>query len=109
MRTRINIKTISVNEAWMGRRYKTKKYKVYEVILLNLLPKRYKVPKGKLEVYYKFGLSNKNADCDNNIKQFQDCLQKKYEFNDCMIYKLMAEKEDVKKGNEFVKFEIKKI
>ena len=40
----IDIKPLSVNEAWQGRRYKTPKYKQYQETLLWLLPK-IKIPK----------------------------------------------------------------
>ncbi len=105
---RLNIKPLSVNEAWKGRRFKTDKYKKYERNILLILP-RLKVPEGKLEVSLKFGLSNKNADVDNPVKCFIDCLQKKYGFNDRHIYKINLEKEDVKKGCEYIEFEIKKL
>ncbi len=101
----INIKPLSVNEAFQGRRFKTNKYKQYEHDLLYLLPK-IKVPEGKLKVYYEFGLSNKNADGDNCIKQFQDIISKKYNFNDKQIYKWEVIKVDVKKGEEYIKFKI---
>lgn len=34
MATRIDIKTLSVNEAWQGKRFKTEKYKLYQNTLL---------------------------------------------------------------------------
>jgi len=36
---RINYKPLSVNEAWQGKRFKTKAYKDYEKSLMLLLPK----------------------------------------------------------------------
>jgi len=69
------------------------------------LPKL-KVPEGKLKVYYEFGLSSKNADGDNCIKQFQDIISKKYGFNDKQIYDWRVKKVDTKKGGEYIKFEI---
>jgi len=104
----VKIKALSVNEAYRGRRFKTNKYKAFEQELWYLLPNK-NIPKGKLEIYYKFGLSSKGSDYDNCIKAFQDILQKKYVFNDNLIYKATIEKEDVKKGEEYIKFEIKKL
>ncbi len=101
----VKIKPLSVNNAWRGRRFKTNEYKQYEEDLNKILPS-IKVPEGKLEVFYRFGLSSKNADGDNCIKQFQDIISKKYNFNDKNIYKWTIEKEDVKKGDEFVEFKI---
>jgi len=102
---RINIKPLSANNAWRGRRFKTPEYKNYEEELLWILPKM-KVPLGKLEVYYEFGLSSKNADGDNCIKQFQDIISKKYGFNDKNIYLWHIKKVDVKKGDEYIDFEV---
>ena len=103
---RVNIKPLSVNEAWQGRRFKTDKYKSFENELLCLL-KKMEIPKGKLILVAKFGLSSLNADWDNPIKPFQDVIQKKYGFNDRQIYKGIIEKVDVKKGDEFIDFELK--
>lgn len=102
---RIDIKPLSVNEAWKGRRYKTDKYKRFELELLHKL-KSMEIPKGKLILTVTFGLSSKNADWDNPIKPFQDVISKKYKFNDRIIYKGIIEKVDVKKGNEFIDFKI---
>jgi Holliday junction resolvase RusA-like endonuclease len=62
---------------------------------------------GKMSLFLRFGLSSKNADIDNPVKPFVDCLQKRYGFNDRHIYKLTVEKVDVKKGDEFIEFELK--
>jgi len=104
----IYIKPLSVNEVWQGRRFKTQKYKDYETLVYVNLPKKYKIPAGKLIVAYNFGVSSKNADVDNLIKPLTDILQKKYGFNDRQIYQLHAEKMDVKKGQEFIEFIIEK-
>ncbi|NCC70881.1 RusA family crossover junction endodeoxyribonuclease [bacterium] len=104
-RNRLNIKPLSVNKAWQGKRFKTKDYKVYEQELLLILPK-YNIPKGNLEIIYEVGYSNKLSDIDNFVKPFQDILQKKYNFDDNRIYKMIVEKKIVKKGEEYIKFEI---
>lgn len=103
--TKIKIKPLSANQAWRGRRFKTDNYKSFEKELYYLLPKL-KIPVGKLKVFYKFGLSNKQADADNCIKQCQDILCKKYNFNDNKIYKWIIEKVITKKGEEFIEFNI---
>tara|TARA_R110000851_G_scaffold225021_1_gene377845 strand:- start:143 stop:466 length:324 start_codon:yes stop_codon:yes gene_type:complete len=102
---KLNIKALSVNQAWKGKRFKTDAYKAYERSILIMLPKL-SIPQGKLCVSLSFGLSSKNADVDNPVKCFIDCLQKKYGFNDRNIYELSVTKTDVKKGNEFIDFEI---
>ena len=103
---KLNIKPMSVNEAWQGKRFKTNKYKSYERDIIIMLPKM-DIPQGKLVVNIRFGFSNKCSDIDNPVKCFVDCLQKKYGFNDRDIYAMNLEKLDVKKGEEFIFFTIK--
>lgn len=105
----IEIKPISVNQCWQGRRFKTDKYKVFEKEVLLLLPKNYNIPSGKLKISLKWGFSSKLSDWDNPIKPFQDILQKKYNFDDKRIFMATVEKEIVKKGNEYIKFSIEKL
>lgn len=102
---RLNIKALSVNQAYQGRRFKTITYKRYEQEVLLKLPVM-DVPEGKLSLSLTFGLSSKNADIDNPVKLFVDCLQKKYGFNDRRIYSMDLVKVDVKKGDEFIDFSI---
>ena len=103
---KINIKPLSVNECWRGKRYKTPAYLNYEKHLLYRL-KPIKLPEPPFEVFYEFGLSSKNSDWDNPIKPFQDILQKKFGFNDKEIQVAHVKKTLVKKGDEYVFFDIK--
>ena len=103
---KVNIKPLSINQCFQGRRFKTPKYKQYEKELMILLP-ALNVPSGLLEVVITFGLSSKLNDIDNGLKPFIDILQKKYLFNDRDIYKLIVEKKIVPKGEEFIECEIK--
>ena len=105
---RLDIKPLSVNEAWQGRRVKTAKYRKYERDILLLLQPMI-IPDGKLELYLKWGFSSAGSDWDNPIKPFQDCLQKKYDFNDNRVVRAVTEKVKVKKGDEYIEFEIKSI
>jgi len=106
---KIEIKPLSVNQCWAGRRFKTPKYKNFEKEVLLLLPNNYKVPLGALKITLKWGFSSKLADWDNPIKPFQDILQQKYNFNDSRIVKATVEKEIVKKGKEYIEFNITKL
>lgn len=101
----INIKPMTVNRAWQGRRYKTPEYKQYERDVLLLLPK-IAIPDGELSLYIQAGFSSKNADIDNIAKPFIDILQKKYKFNDSRIFRLTLQKEIVPKGKEYIYFRI---
>ncbi len=104
----IHIKPLSVNEAWEGMRFKTNKYTRYENNVLLLLPK-IKLPKPPYKVYITYGFSSKGSDIDNPTKMFLDILQKKYNFNDSLIYELILKKTIVSKKSEFVKFSIETI
>lgn len=105
----IEIKPLSVNEAWQGRRFKTEKYKNYEKLLLLSLPASKKNwDKIPIELTLAIGFSNVASDIDNAVKPFIDVLQKRYKFNDKYIFRLVVEKEMVTKGKEFIRFTIKK-
>lgn len=102
---KIKYKPMSVNLAFQGKRFKTKLYKYYERDLLVILPK-INVPNVLLKIDVTFGFSNKGSDIDNPLKPFLDILQKKYGFNDSKIYELNVKKVIVKKGSEFIDFNI---
>lgn len=105
---KVNIKPLSVNEAWQGKRFKTEKYKKYESVLLLLLPK-INIPKPPYKIELTFGMSNYLSDFDNPVKPFIDVLQKKYGFNDRDIIEANIKKTKVNKGNEFIIFNIQNI
>jgi Holliday junction resolvase RusA-like endonuclease len=102
---RIDIKPLSVNEVWQGKRFKTRKYTNYEKDMLHLLP-NIKVPKYPLKIEITWGFSSVASDIDNPTKPFLDVLQKKYGFDDKMIYELILHKTLVKRGFEFIEFTI---
>jgi len=103
---RLDIKPLSVNQAWKGRRFKTDKYKQYERDILMIL-RPVVIPEGFLELTLTFGFSNPLSDFDNPVKPFVDCLQKKYGFNDKMIKLCTINIDSVKKGQEFIEWELK--
>lgn len=102
---KIDIKPLSVNKAWQGRRYKTKAYKAFEKEMLLLLPKLKNPITTPIKISLVFGFSNKLSDIDNPIKMVLDIMQKKYKFNDRDIYELNIKKEITKKGDEFIKID----
>lgn len=102
--TEINIKPMSVNEAWQGRRFKTDKYLKYERDLLFMLPKIH-IPEAPYHVALHFGMSAL-SDIDNPVKPFLDIMQKKYKINDRDISVLSVNKWKVRKGHEFINFSI---
>jgi Holliday junction resolvase RusA-like endonuclease len=105
---KLDIKPLSINAAFQGKRFKTPLYKAYETKMLLMLPKSIgKIP-DQIEVNLTFGFSNKASDIDNCVKLFLDLLQKKYRFNDSQIYRLNIHKVLTDKGLDFIEFEIKK-
>jgi hypothetical protein len=105
---KINLKPLSVNQAWRGRRFKTDKYKQYEKDLGWMLPKNIKVGLPPYTVYYEFGVSAQ-SDGDNNIKELQDILASTYNFKDSHILEWCVKKVIVPKGKEYLIFQINSI
>lgn len=102
---KINIKPLSVNRAWQGKRFKTSEYENYEKLMLCLLPAG-QLPEPPYRIYYEFGFSNTQSDYDNPCKPLGDILQKKYKFNDKDIYEAYIRKRIVKKGEEYIRIRI---
>jgi len=102
---RIDIKPLSVNQAWQGKRFKTPAYKRYERDVLLML-KPMAIPDGDLAIEITYGFSNRQSDVDNPTKLFIDVLQKKYGFNDSRVTRLNLIKQQVKKGYEYIDFQI---
>jgi len=100
----LNIKPLSVNKAWQGKRYKSPEYKKYEIQVLRMLPdieiKEFK----RLKITY--GFSNMMSDIDNPTKLVLDLLQKKYNVNDRDLIYLVLHKVKTKKGEEFIEIEL---
>lgn len=101
----IRIKPLSVNEAFQGKRFKTAKYDTFIRSMLYQLPK-ITLPQAPYSMNIVLGYSSKASDIDNGLKSLLDCLVKKYGFDDREIYQMNVKKEIVKKGSEFIKFEI---
>ena len=106
---KLDIKPLSVNKAFQGRRFKTKEYKAFEKTMLTILPKNKINVLNSLKITLEYGFSNKLSDIDNPCKMVLDCLCKKYGFDDRQIYELIQKKEIVKKGSEFIEIDIKSL
>ncbi len=92
MHIELNVKPLSVNDSWKGRRFKTDLYKKYERDLLLLLPKmKGKIP-DMIAIDIHFVFSSKASDIDNPVKPLLDILQKKYGFDDKNIFELNIRK-----------------
>jgi len=105
---KIDLKPVSINEAFQGKRFKTQKCKDFEQQFFFLAKKK-KMIKGIVEVEYKFHLKNhKMADYDNYIKILQDMIVKcGYIEDDRKIYKATIYK--IKSKTDYIEFKIKKL
>lgn len=101
----IKVKPLSVNECYTGKRFKTEKYREYEKKLMFFLPTLI-LPDPPYKINYIFGFSSRASDLDNAVKNLQDIISKKYDFNDKLIFEINVRKQIVKKGNEFFCFKI---
>lgn len=108
---KLDIKPLSVNRCWRGRRFKTKDYEQYEIELMNELPDTILLPESgiPLQMYIQWGFSSAASDWDNPIKPFQDILQNKYGFNDRNVHLGLVCKHKVKKGEDYIHFRIGKL
>lgn len=106
---KLNIKPLSVNKAWQGKRFKTNDYKRFEKLMLLTLPNIKKDLTGSLKIVIEYGFSSKLSDIDNPCKLVLDCLCKKYGFDDRQVFELNQKKKIVKKGDEYINFFISKL
>lgn len=102
---KVDVKPMSVNEAWQGKRFKTPKYNMYSKVVTLMLP-ALKLPSPPYQISFEFGFSNVCSDWDNPVKPLQDIMQKKYKFNDKDVMRAIVEKKIVPKGKEYFKFKI---
>lgn len=107
---KIYVKPLTANTLWKGQKFKTIQYKQYEnEVYWNLVNKKCPAvlenKDAKLIFFLKVGLSSTLADLSNTIKAFEDILQKKYDFNDKKTFLIIAEKEIVKKNEEYIEFD----
>lgn len=102
---KINMKPMSVNGAWQGRRFKSKEYIAYTDSCMSILPNM-TLPASPYRINFIFGVSNPASDWDNPVKPIQDILQQRYKFNDKDIYEAFVKKVIVPKRQEYFSFEI---
>lgn len=105
--THIPLKPLSVNEAFQGKRFKTKKCKDFESNFFLFAPKMKKIS-GAVSIEYRFHLKNhKMTDVDNLVKILQDAIVKcGYIDDDRMIYKSTSEK--IPSKDDMIFFRIQK-
>ena len=107
---RVNLKPVSVNAAWQGRRYKTPLYNDFEEAMLWEL-KSLRPPKveGDYEIHFTFHLRNAvRSDLSNFIKTTEDIIVKSgMVTDDRLCWHMVVDK--VKSDTNFIDFEIKPI
>ena len=78
MKIRVDIKPLSSNQAWQGRRFSTKAKTQFENAMRLLLPAAHVRANPFYSVAYNFYLVNfSRTDADNLVKTTQDCLVKR--------------------------------
>ncbi len=104
----VEIKPLSINKCFQGRRFKTKDYKDYEYELLLILPEQEMI-KGDVSVEIDFYVKYpKKLDVDNLLKPINDILtKKKYWEDDRFIYEIRARK--IKSPIERIHIKIKEL
>ena len=105
---RIHVTPMSINQAYTGKRYKTDKYRIYCKIVDGQLQRTALVvwPHSVFKIKLLFGVSTTLSDWDNPVKPFQDILSKRYGFNDKKIREAEVKIVIVKKGEEFIEFQL---
>jgi len=104
----VNIKPMTVNKAWQGRRFKTPEYNGYTSHILWALKKHKFRFKGEIEVEYRFYLKHyKTTDVGNLEKPLSDIIVKSGIIeDDRFIKKITLEKF---KGSDYIEIIIKQI
>lgn len=108
---KLKLKPLSLNSAYRGRRFASTALKKFKHDASLILPPKhalnvdFSANNTMLELNVTYGTS-KASDLDNLNKTFIDCLTEKYGFNDNRIYRIVMRKFPVRKGEEFIHFEL---
>lgn len=103
---KLDLKPLSVNQAYRGKKWRTPAHDCFKTAIKYLLPDWYKIPAPPYCIHFEFGVSSSLSDGDNLIKLSQDSIADKYGFNDRYIKRWIVDVEQVKKGEEYIKFKI---
>lgn len=106
----LNIKPVSTNNLYGGKRYKKKEAKEFENTiswLLKIYANSVKLPEqGELELITRFYVSRK-FDTSNCLKLLEDCISKHFQINDRRFAGHKISRVKVKPGQEKIKFLIR--
>lgn len=103
---KLQIKPLSVNAAYQGKRFRTPAHDTFKTAIKYLLPNWHDIPPPPYTMYFEFGVSSLLSDGDNLVKLAQDSIADKYNFNDRLIKRWIIDVEKVAKGEEYIKFKI---
>ena len=94
MKLLLDMKVLSVNKAWKGRRRKTEDYKKYEIDVARMIGRCESGFTGPVQITYTFYMINHTmADNDNPVKPLQDILVKLgYIEDDRFVYRTILNK-----------------
>ena len=104
----INLKPVSTNKIWKGKRWMSKEgaqFKKDCLLLLRAKQAKLKVMEGEMSIHFRFGLS-REMDTSNCIKLVEDCVALALGVDDIKFRGMTATKEKVAKGKEFIAVEI---
>jgi len=101
----LNIKPLSVNKQYKGRKWPTDELKAYKREMPLLLPIDLQLPPNKLVLLFRFHFKRKASDVDNCCKAAQDIITNHYGVDDKEIFMTMNEKIVNSKEPEYLEFE----
>ena len=101
----LNIKPLSVNRSYKGRKFPTDALKAYKQHMPLLLPKNLQLPPDRLVLLFRFHFKRKASDVDNCCKAAQDIITAHYGVDDREIFMTMNEKVINFKEPEYLEFE----
>lgn len=104
----LNMKPVSTNKIWTGRKYlsaEAKRFKQECTARLRMHKVTIPDKETPMELHLRFGLS-RDMDVSNCIKLLEDCIADAVGINDIQFQGITAVKERVRGGMEFISFDI---
>jgi Holliday junction resolvase RusA-like endonuclease len=105
---------LSTNKIYAGVKRRSHYYKKFRKNVLGYLEEEYGGVQrdlcltGNLQLHMIVGFSSPLSDLSNSVKAIEDCAAEFLGFNDRYIARILLEKRMVKKGSEFITFNLKK-
>lgn len=108
---RLQLKPVSTNRLYSGRRYLSQEARVFQeqchlLLLVAHQGRPRVVPEGPLEIHFVFGLY-RDMDVTNCVKLVEDIIADFYGFNDARVQGSSQRKVKVGRGEEFIAFSLR--